>query len=100
MTKEALQVEVLATEQLLATSVTDALRVILKDKISGEQELEFLRLALSGDVSRPLLEISSLDSGFLAMAYKTVLARDSLPFPLTNTSPSQPGEPIDGLYVY
>ena len=87
MTKEALQARVLVTEQRLATSVTEALRIILKDKNSGDQELEFLRLSLSGDVSRPLIDMSSVDSGFLATAFKSLLSREyTLPFPLANTS--------------
>jgi len=87
MTKESLQAKVLVTEQQLATSVTEALKIILKDKNYGDQELEFLRLSLSGDVSRPLFDMSSVDSGFLATAFITLPSREyTLPFPLANNS--------------
>ena len=89
----------MATENQLATSVTEALRVILKDKNTGDKELEFLRLSLSGDVSRPLLDMSSLDSGPLAIAFKSLLSRENA-LPFVNSSLSLPDVPVNGLYVY
>ena len=74
LVKEELETSMAMTHQRLSEALTNAIQVIIKGSDQmPDKELELLKRCLSGDVSKPLLDLTTIENSPVAQALKVVL---------------------------
>ena len=87
LVKEELEVSMGMTQKRITEALVNAIQIIIKrSEQMPEKELELLKLCLSSDVTKPLIDLTAIEDSPVAQALKMVLERDDLPFPLVSAS--------------